>query len=76
MAEVGYPGLAEHRAHHAECLSAMSAILGDARKQGAVEPAQIDEAFSLFVNTLVRVDLYFEEFLIGVGLVTDRAKPV
>lgn len=74
MAELGYPRLDEHRSHHAECLGMAATILDGALSRGSLERTQVDEVFSLLINVVVRVDLYFEEYLIGIGLVADRAK--
>jgi len=77
MAEARYPRYEEHRSHHQECLALASTILGgDA--DGAQYPgkATLDRIFDLLVNTVARVDLYFEEYLIGCGRLPDRPKAV
>ncbi|MGF1625302.1 MAG: hemerythrin domain-containing protein [Alphaproteobacteria bacterium] len=74
MAELGYPRLTEHREHHGQCLARIAGTLDRACAQGQIEGTEIDAIFSLLVDTVARVDLYFEEYLIGIGLVSDHPK--
>lgn len=75
MTQLGYPRLAEHRTHHRECLAAIAAILQPFAIPDLTKEA-VDQLFGVLVDAIVRVDLYFEEFLIGTGRLQGGTKAV
>lgn len=75
MRAVGYPRVEEHAAHHETSLKSMTGLLRDALDTGELQQNALDEVFSVLIDVVVKTDLYFEEFLIGIGQLPDKPKP-
>lgn len=60
----GYPDLASHRAHHANCARRLKQ-LGDMMLTGEIEPSRffLDELFDLVLDDIIRADGGFKSFI-------------
>lgn len=64
MERCGYPDLASHRAHHANCETRLGQI-GDMLLAGEIEPSRffLDELFDLVLDDIIRADSGFKAFI-------------
>jgi hemerythrin-like metal-binding protein len=64
MGGCGYPDLANHRAHHANCLTRLKQIT-DMLLAGEVTPSRffLDELFDLILDDIIRADSGFKAFI-------------
>jgi hemerythrin-like metal-binding protein len=64
MKECGYPDLASHRIHHANCVTRLSQIT-DMLLAGTVQPGRflLDELFDMILDDIIRADGGFKAFL-------------
>ncbi len=64
MEKSGYPDLASHRAHHANCVRRLEQT-GDMLLTGEIEPGRffLDELFDLVLDDIIRADGGFKAFI-------------
>jgi hemerythrin-like metal-binding protein len=74
MDEVAYPRLEEHRTAHCHCIERISSALEQVKACGRIERETLDDIFATLVDVVARVDLYFRDFLVGVGRIPEQSR--
>jgi hemerythrin-like metal-binding protein len=74
MDEVAYPRREEHRTAHCHCIERISSALEQAKACGRIERETLDDIFATLVDVVARVDLYFRDFLVGVGRIPEQSR--
>jgi hemerythrin-like metal-binding protein len=72
MAETCYPGLAEHRAHHATIKDGIGTMLAEALLRSDIPVESVHDLFDRLVDELLRFDLMFKSYPEGNGFIKKR----
>ncbi|MFQ5785676.1 MAG: hemerythrin domain-containing protein [Alphaproteobacteria bacterium] len=65
MRSAGFDGLAEHITHHENCLSLLDGKIARILENSAISEQDLSDLLALFLEDVFKVDLKFQEFLVG-----------